>query len=159
MSQTLVNPDDLETIDLLKQHMKEDEDFKRELTKIALIIKASKGLPIDPDSIITQLTDIKNILERTRFPTYPILAKHVYLRMMAKYILGADSCLEWSKEEASALISYKGQSRSETVEMNKAPQPTSGQQFYLNERTPQVQEGKRHFWSRGPKKEESEFNE
>jgi hypothetical protein len=136
----------------------EEELFKKDLQELALIIKASKGLPLDPDSVITQLTDIKNILERTRFPTYPILAKHVYFRLIAKYNKNAQACLDYSKIEASALISYKGQSRVETVEMNKAPQPTS-QQFYLNDKRPPLEEEqKRHFWQKKPK-EESEFNE
>lgn len=131
------------------------------MQEISMIIKAAKGIPLDPDSVITQLTDIKNILERTRFPTYPILGKHVYLRLIAAANRNAKACKLWSDTECAAFVSYKGQSRSETVEMNKAAQPST-QQFYLGERgqQPQQQEQKKHWWSQGPKKEEaSEFVE
>lgn len=125
---------------------------------ISMMVRAFEGKPIEPDDIITRLTNVKNILERSRFPTYPLLAKQVYLRLIAKYNPDALSCEEWANLEAYALISYKGKSREEYVEMTKA---TSGlqeqQQFYLGDRKqPQQQESKRRFWQRKPK-EEAEF--
>ena len=132
---------------------------KEEMNEIATLIRVVQGKPVDPDSIITQLTNVKELLERTRFPTYPILAKQVYLRLIAKYNVNASSCKEWADQEAKALISYKGQSRSESVEMNKSPQLQPTQQFSIGEHRSEAQPEKRHFWQRSPKKEESEFNE
>ena len=136
---------------------KDELEFKKRMRRIVLIIKAGRGEPIDPDSVITQLTDIKNVLERTRFPTYPMLGKHVYLRLIADMNTNAKACYKWSEKEASALISYKGQSRAEVVEMNKAPQIPQ-QSIYLNPQQQAQQQTKTHFWNR-PKKEASEFNE
>lgn len=153
-----ITPQDEQDEQVIQSLTDDEQSFKKDLQEIAAIIKAANGISIDPDSIITQLTDVKNILERTRFPTYPILAKHVYLRLIAKYNKNAGACLEWSKLEASAFISYKGQSRSETVEMNKAPQIS--QPFYMSDqRASTPSEPKKHFWNSKPKQEESEFEE
>lgn len=124
---------------------------------ISMMVRAFEGKPIEPDDIITRLTNVKNILERSRFPTYPLLAKQIYLRLIAKYNPQAKACKDWADLEAEALISYKGQSRAEYVEMTKAAAAASGQEFYLGQPKPETQP-KPRLWQRKPKRqEESEF--
>ncbi|MDH7607703.1 MAG: hypothetical protein QHH12_08140 [Candidatus Bathyarchaeota archaeon] len=127
---------------------------------IAMMVRAFEGQPIEPEDVISRLTNIKNLLERSRFPTYPLLAKQVYLRLIALYNPQAYACRDWADLEAEALISYKGQSREEYVEMARATAgPKEQQQFYFGGPpvAPKAEAPvKRHFWSRAPK-EESEF--
>jgi len=145
----------------LKADLKTQEtDIKVVASRISMLVKAFEGRPIEPDDIITRLTNVKNILERSRFPTYPLLAKQVYLRLIAKYVPEADSCLQWADREAEALISYRGQSRSEYVEMTRAAYAQEeAQRFYIgDQQAPQPQ--KRGFLSRFRKpkpQEETEF--
>jgi len=128
---------------------------------ISMMVRAFEGRPIEPEDIITRLTNVKNILERSRFPTYPLLAKQVYLRLIAKYAPEAYPCEDWADLEAQALISYKGLSREEYVEMTKAASAArTEQEFYFGEKPgmPQETKGKRRWWQRLAKpKEESEF--
>jgi len=154
-----------ETVQLTKRERKELVGFFEQLDNrmlksvfeaISMMVRAFEGKPIEPQDIITKLTNVKNILERSRFPTYPLLAKQVYLRLIAKYNPQASPCKDWADLEAEALISYKGQSRSEFVDMTKAATAAQEQQqFYLGE-TRLAQPPKRRFWQRKPK-QESEF--
>lgn len=123
---------------------------------LSMMVRAFEGKPIDAQDIISKLTNVKNILERSRFPTYPILGKQVYLRLIGKYIPGCKSFEEWADFEAHALIAYKGQSRKEWVDMSKGAMPTPEQQYYINPQIRQQAQQKRRFWQR-PKKEETEF--
>jgi hypothetical protein len=138
-----------------------EEEFNKRINRLAKIIKGAKGLPLDPDSVITQLTNIKEILERSRYPTYSILRKQVYYRLIYEYFgESAKACLKASNLESSALIAYKGQSRSEIVEMNKQ-QAQASQQFVIGpERQAQAQapQAKSHFWNR-KSNENEEFKE
>jgi len=127
---------------------------------ISMLARGVEGKAIEPEDIITRLTNVKNILERTRFPTYPLLAKHVFLRLIALYNPNAYACKDWSDIEAEALISYKGLGREEYVEMTRSA-TTPEQEFYIGE-IPRGQEvkpaKKRRWWQRMfGKKEESEF--
>jgi len=125
---------------------------------ISKIARGFEGKSIDPQDIITRFTNIKNILERSRFPTYPLLAKQVYLRLIAKYNKNAQACKDWADLEAEALISYKGLSREEYVDSIKAASNVgTEQQFYLGDRKAPQPQAKRSFWQRKPKAEESEF--
>jgi len=137
------------------------ETLKGVAEAISMMIRAFDGRPIEPEDIISRLTNVKNILERSRFPTYPLIAKQVYLRLIAKYNPQAKACTDWADFEAESLISYKGQSREEYVEMTKAATSQGEpQQFYFGEGKgiSQGQEPKRRFWQRKPKaKEETEF--
>ena len=144
----------------LKTVLKTQEtDIKVVASRISMLVKAFEGRPIEPDDIITRLTNVKNILERSRFPTYPLLAKQVYLRLIKMYIPEADSCQQWADREAESLISYRGQSRSEYVEMTRAAYAQEAQRFYIgDQQAPQPQ--KRGFLSRFRKpkpQEETEF--
>jgi len=124
---------------------------------ISMMVRAFEGKPVEYQDIITRLTNVKNILERSRFPTYPLLAKQVYLRLIAKYNPQAQSCKDWADLEAEALIEYRGQGREEYVEMTKAISSVeTEQQFYLGDRKTEQPKTKRRFWQRKPK-EESEF--
>jgi len=128
---------------------------------ISMMVRAFEGRPIEAQDIITKLTNVKNILERSRFPTYPLLAKQVYLRLIAKYHPEAYACRDWADLEAQALIEYKGQGRDEYVEMTKAVAYPEEQEIFVGApQQTQIQAKKRRFWHRGrPKTEPSEFVE
>ena len=127
---------------------------------ISMMVRAFEGKPIEKDDIITRLINVKKIWERSRFPTYPLLRKQVYLRLLKwKYGDMAEACEVWADFEAEALISYKGEGRAEYVELGKAVSGVTGQeqQFYLGSQQ-QRQEQKRGLMSRLRKpKEQTEF--
>jgi len=148
----------------LFEKLSDPKEFKKYAEQISLLIRAFDGRPMEDDSLITKLTDVKNILERSRFPTYPILGKQEYLRLIAKYNPQAQACKDWAEFEAQALISYKGQGREEYVDMTKSAQIIPETPLYLGEQQKpgiQQQPQKKGFWSRlrRPAKTESEFNE
>ncbi len=137
------------------------EDISKELENIAKLKRAFEGKPPDPQDIITRLTNVKNILERSRFPTYPLLSKQIYLRLIGKYIPEASACLEWAEREAEALISYKGLSREEfTEQMKHIAGAREDQQFFIGDMVSGRTPG-RFARFRKPKKREapSEFAE
>jgi hypothetical protein len=137
----------------------EEAEFRRDMREISGMVRSARGEPLDNDTAITQLTDVKNLMERSRFPTYPLLGKQVVLRLMASTFPEAKAALEWADDEAHALIGYKGQARTESVEMNKSQANQPAQQFYLGseKRAEIAEQPKRHFWSRGTKKEADEL--
>lgn len=157
--QVSVTLDDQEKKELLKFFEKLDTELLASTAKaISMMVRAFEGKPIEPQDIITKLTNIKNILERSRFPTYPLLAKQVYLRLVKEYHPECEAFEKWANLEAEALISYKGQSRAEYVEVARAASAMQGQEFYFGEGKPrQIPKAKTHFWSRKPKAEEPEF--
>ena len=124
---------------------------------ISQMIRAFEGKPLDGD-YISRLTDVKNILERSDFPTYPLLHEQVYLRLCAKIHPELSSFKDYAELKAHALISYKRQSRKEYVEQTKGLQSPE-QVFMIGDRTqtqaPQPQ--KKRFWQRSPKEPSSEF--
>ena len=156
--QPSVGLEDKEKKQLLKFFEKQDTEVLKNTAKaISMMVRAFEGKPIEPEDIITKMTNIKNILERSRFPTYPLVAKQVYLRLITEYHPECKAFAKWADLEAEALISYKGQSRAEYVDVMRAASVSEGQEFYLGEGKPQVApKSKRHFWQRKPK-EESEF--
>lgn len=129
------------------------------LSSIAQLIRAFEGIDPESETAIKQLIDMKNILERSRFPTYPILARQVYLRLIYEaYPDYAQSCKDWADNEAHGLIQYKGQGRDEFVEMNKNLNPSANQEFYVGGTTPNKTEPKKGLFDRFRKpKDESEF--
>lgn len=136
----------------------EPKEFLEFASKISVITRATQGKPVDATSIYDKLIDIKDIKERSRYPTYPILSLIVYLELIYKANRNAKACLNWSQTLSKALISYKGQSRSEFVDMSKAPIPPQ-QEFYLGSQRSETQPMKKaRFWSRAPKQEPSEFD-
>jgi hypothetical protein len=128
---------------------------------IRMMVCAFEGRPIDASDVITRLINVKNIVERSRFPTYPLLAKQVYLRLIALYNPQGYPCKDWADLEAEALVAYKGLNWDAYVEMAKASQvPGEQQQFYFGTTQPQkaeVPQPKRRFWQKGKPKEQSEF--
>lgn len=146
----------------LFERLMDPKEFKKYAEQISMLIRAFDGRPMEDDSLITKLTDVKNILERSRFPTYPILGKQEYLRLIAKYNPQAKACKEWAEVEAQALISYKGQGREEYVDMTKTAQPIPETTLHLGEQQKQgvQQQQKKGFWNRFRRsaKTESEFS-
>jgi len=125
---------------------------------ISQMIRAFEGKPLDGD-YISRLTDVKNILERTDFPTYPLLREQVFLRLCATiYPNALKSWGIYADLLAQAFISYKRQSRKEYVEQTKGLQSPE-QVFMIGDRTQQVEQPqKRRFgFLRGKPKEEREF--
>lgn len=120
-----------------------------------MFVNALEGRPIEAEDVISKLINLKNKMERSRFPTYPLLAKQVYLRLIARYNPQADSCKEWADYESEALIAYKGLNWDAYVEMVKAATgPQDQQQFYfggamkepLGERG--MNQPKKRFWQK-----------
>lgn len=160
MSQKIaVDLEDKEKAELLSFFEKLDTKMLATTAKaISMMVRAFDGKPIEPEDIITRFTNIKNILERSRFPTYPLVAKQVYLRLIAEYNPRAKACEKWADFEAETLISYKGLSRQEYVDSIKAAANVgTEQQFYVGERRPMQPQVRRRFWQRKPKTDESEF--
>lgn len=137
------------------------ESVKSACEAISMIKRAFDGKPIEADDIITRLTNVKNILERSRFPTFPLLAKQVFCRLIAKYHPECTSFLDLVELEAEALISYKGEGRKEYVEMTKGITNQPENLFYVGgeqvKPQPSQEQKKKHFWQRKPKEEKSEF--
>lgn len=106
---------------------------------------------------IYQFTNVDSLLERGRYPTYPILQKQVYNRLIAlKYPYICATNKKWADLEAEGLIGYKGGSRSEWVEVEKHQAMASEQQIFFGNRGEQ-QQPKRRFWQKKPKSETPEF--
>lgn len=135
---------------------KEKEKFYERIKRISALSRALEGKNIEFDSIIEQLIDIKDIKERSRYPTYNILSLVVYLNNIADLNPQASSCRKWAETLSKALISYKGEGRKEAIEFKRGYQ-TPSQEFNLGfpgqpkEARPVK---KAHFWSRAPKQQE-----
>jgi len=145
--------------ELLARLKKHDVTLLRNTAEaLSMFARAFEGKPVEPENVIKTLIDHKNIMERSRFPTYPLLAKQVFLRLVeVSYGKEAQICGVWADLEAQALIEYKGQGREEYVDVQKAAtQQGSEQQFYLGPRQPQ-ERPKRRWSLRKPKTEDSEF--
>jgi len=154
--------EDKEKKELLEFFSKLDKDMLKDVAGvISTLVRAFEGKPPEGEDAITRLTNVKDILERSRFPTYPLLAKQVYLRLIHKYAPEeAESCEAWANLEARALISYKGKSREEYTEQLKHASGAldESQRIIVGMGSPQ-QPQKRRFLGgfRKPKEEESEF--
>ena len=118
---------------------------------ISILVRAFDGLDVSGDDKITMLTNPRNILERSRYPTYTQLSLVVYLELLYTQ----SNCIayhEWATKLSEALISYKGQGRGEYVEMNKAQ--VFSQMFPITQpqiSQPQSPQQKTHWYSRTPK--------
>ena len=158
--------EDKEKKELLKFFAKMDKELLKDVAGvISTLVRAFEGKPPEGEDAITWLTNVKNILERSRFPTYPLLQKQVYLRLLHKFAEKEGSeegqaYEDWANAEAQALISYKGKSREEYTEQLKHASGAidEGQRIVFGMSSPQPQ--KRGFLRgfRKPKEgEESEF--
>lgn len=138
------------------------ELIKQNLDVLSMMIKAFEGKEVNPDNdVITRLINVKNILERSNFPTMPIINFQVYCRLVAKYHPECVAFKDWADFQAEGLKSYKALSSEQYVEMMKAqlgyvapPQTSTNISLGSN---PMQQQAKRGLLRRGPKPESSEF--
>lgn len=97
------------------------EELKRMLQALSMLDRALEGQPIEPEDIFSGMLNIKDIRERTRYPSILDLKRHTYLRLLAAKCPEANACVKWADEEAHSFISYpKGEGRKEGVEIMKA---------------------------------------
>jgi len=96
-----------------------EEDWRRFLQHYSMWVRAEEGESIEPEDVFSGMLNIKDIRERTRFPSYLDLRRHIYLRFLAKIVPEASDIFEsWADEEAHEFISYpKGEGRKEGVEI------------------------------------------
>ncbi len=87
-----------------------------------MLIRAFEGRDIKPDSDpITRLINVKNILERSNFPSMSIINFQVYARLVAYYHpIECKAFSTWANLQAESLKSYKALSSEQYVEMFKA---------------------------------------
>jgi len=131
------------------------DKMKRFAEELGMLIRGTKGLPIDPETWFSKLINMKDKDERSRFPTYPMVARQVALRMSKKMYPGiAQSSEDLADFYASGLIGYHGLARKEAVEMSKAPQLPDTNQVVVGSQQKQVEQQKKtHWWQRKPKDE------
>lgn len=103
----------------------------------AMLVRAFEGKEVNPDSdVITRLINVKNILERSNFPSMPIINFQVYARLLNKYHPELEAFKDWADYQAEALKSYKALSSEQYVDMMKAqlgaPQTAPGTSINLN---------------------------
>ena len=143
-------------IDFSKMNPKQIQEMAE---TISMMVRAFEGRPIESEDIITRLINVKDTLERGRYPTYGLIRKQVFLRLVAKFHPELKSWEEWADIEAKAMIQYKGLGHEEYVKMQGAGAMQPEQMFYLNPQIQQQQqqEKKRRFWQRRPKEPQTEF--
>jgi hypothetical protein len=135
---------------------KDIEVMKKLAEMISLLSRAFEGQSIEKDKI-SKLINLDNLIERSYYPTYPLLAKQVYLRLLSKYYpKAAKSCEDWANIEAEALIEYKGKGREQYTEIMKAAVGITDLGLNMQAQPREPQQPKRRFWQRKPT-EESEF--
>lgn len=140
--------------------MGSEREVKQKLERLSMLKRAFQGRPIDTGTVVTRLTDVQNILERSRFPTYPTIQNQVCLRMH-KTVYGevAQSSEDLADAIAESFISYRGGSRQEWVDqMKHAGGAGEEQNIYFGPQR-ERQEPKRRFWQRKPKPEHQELQE
>lgn len=87
----------------------------------SMLNRSLEGKPIDPEEVFQGYLNVKDIRERTRFPSLLDLKRHVFLRTFEKYTPEAKPFKDWADEEAYNFISYpKGEGRKEGIEIMKA---------------------------------------
>jgi len=140
---------------------KEIEAIRQNLDVLSMLIRAFEGKEVNPENdVITRLINVKNILERSNFPSMPIINFQIYCRLVTKYHPELTAFKDWADYQAEALKSYKALSSEQYVEMMKAqlgyiPPPQSSTNISLAQ--PQQQQQKRGLLRRGNKPEKSEF--
>jgi hypothetical protein len=153
---------DKEKDQLLEMFGKMDKQLlKATFEALTMFVRASEGRSVEQDDVISRLINVKNIVERSRFPTFPLIRFQVYLRLIAHYTPEAEPCERWANEEASALIAYKGENWKAYVEMVKGQALAAGaqQEFYFgkDKTSPEGSQPRRSWlWNR-KSKEETEF--
>jgi len=136
------------------------DKIKPFLQEMSMFWRSLDGLPIEPEDVFSGMLNIKDIRERTRYPTILDLKKHVTLRLIEKTYPVFGAFGKWADEEEHHFISYpKGEGRKEGVEIMKAKGMIAQgiAPIFLGELGQTKPQGKRRFWQRKPKQAESEF--
>lgn len=133
--------------------------IQRFAEELSMLVRGTRGQTIDPEDWFSKLINMRDKDERSRFPTYPMVARQVALRLSKKmYPEIAQASEDLANLYASGLIGYKGLARKEAVEMSKAPQLPEPNQVIVGSQQRQIEQQKKtHWWQRKPKGEESEF--
>lgn len=136
------------------------EEQKKQLRTLSLLLAVFEGKNIDEQQdLISFNVNLKDIKERTRFVTFPILKENVYFRLLADlYPEIAASGLLYADMTAKSYISYKGLGREEFRDIRKAAQPEIGQDLVIGNYSQNRPETppKRRFWQKRPKTEHSD---
>lgn len=146
---------------LIQQISKADpEQLKKVFSILSMLIRAFEGKdPADKD-VITRLINLNSQMERSRFPSMPIINFQVYCRLLAHYY--PEECEafgKWADLQAEALIAYQGLNWDAYVDMVKAqygaqPTPQTAISFGTQQAQVQQQQQKKHWWSRAPKQDQ-----
>ena len=108
----------MKTEEVKKNIMALDEkDFIKFLTRLAQTLNAVDKKPPGWKSFINRMVNLEDVKERSRYPTYPILAKNVYLEMLGDLIPEARAATMLKNKESSALIAYQGEQWEHVVKM------------------------------------------
>lgn len=141
------------------------EELEQKAKQLAIMIcyfvNAFRGRPPGEKEHIDKLVNLDKILERSRFPTYPILREQVYCRLVSHLNQNYKSYEDYADFMAEALIQYKGEGRTEYVEALKKVAPSEPTNFFFgvpSSRGETQPQPKRRFWQRKPK-EEMEFEQ
>jgi len=141
----------------LSKQPKEVDEIDELARTIMKLKRASDGKTPEPQDIISNLVNVKSMLERTGFPTYTILTQAVYLKLGSwRFGKDAEALDTWGNFLMEGLIAYKRQQRQEAIEMSRRIASGEETSFYFGDRQ---REEKRRFWQRKPKAEPSEFQE
>lgn len=151
-----------EQANLIEQIKKLDrKDIISILEIFSMLVRAFQGKEVNPDEdVITRLINVKNILERSNFPSMPIINFQVWARLIAKYHPELDAFQDWADFQAQGLKSLKALSSEQYVDMFKAQQgagaPAAATSIMFN---PMMQQEKRSLMSRIRRPREPKFNE
>lgn len=117
-----VSEEEIEYIYSLLVDPELQNELKTLLQNYSMLVRARKGESIEPEDIFSGMLNIKDIRERTRFPSYLDLRRHIYLRFLSLIVPEASDLFKaWADEEGHEFISYpKGEGRKEGVEIMKA---------------------------------------
>lgn len=112
----------LAKVQLIDQIQKLDKaQLTERLEVLAMMIRAFEGKEVNPENdVITRLINVKNILERSNFPSMNIINFQVYCRLVAFYHPECEPFRKWADFQAESLKSYKALSSEQYVEMFKA---------------------------------------
>jgi hypothetical protein len=102
------------TKDLMKL---DEEEFIKFLTRLSQTLNAMDKKPPGWKSFINRMVNLEDVKERSRYPTYPILSKNVYLEMLGDLIPEARAATMLKNKESSALIAYQGAQWEHVVKM------------------------------------------
>lgn len=129
------------------------KEFQKICEILSMMFRAFEGKDVNPDNDpITRLINVKNILERSNFPTMPHITFQVYTRLIAETHPELEAFKTWANLHAEALKSLKSLSSEQYVDMYKAQNGTLPQQqgnsFFLNPNIAQQQQQKKSIFRR-----------